>query len=272
MLRLKQVAGQNDSANSLHCPVSRKIISLIGCTSLLAESGIPRTQPGGDNSGDGHTTSRSDGPSTATTPSTPRTDLLVVLGRAQCARPPGARPSCRLAVKPERLPVGGEPPSRICGLVTGGPSGPDRRKPDRSPAGGESPARICWSVSGGHSAPDRREPDRSPAGGKTARPDSRSLPGGHSGPDRWGATSCRAGGEPPSRVCWLASGGRSVPDRREPDRLPAGGEPPALRPASAGHYQAGTVCLFAGRAPTRRAGGWAPGRTLPGTVRRALCA
>ncbi len=33
---------------------------LVGCTSLLTESGIPglRTQPGGDGSGDGHTLTR----------------------------------------------------------------------------------------------------------------------------------------------------------------------------------------------------------------------
>jgi hypothetical protein len=33
-------------------------LSLIGCTSLLAESGILRTQAGGDGSGDGHTLPR----------------------------------------------------------------------------------------------------------------------------------------------------------------------------------------------------------------------
>jgi hypothetical protein len=44
---------------------------LIGCTGLLAESGVPRTQPGEDGSGHGPTTSRSNGPSVTTTPSTP---------------------------------------------------------------------------------------------------------------------------------------------------------------------------------------------------------
>ena len=51
-----------DDVLKLHQPTlcldSRQLtasLSLIGCTSLLAESGILRTQAGGDGSGDGHT-------------------------------------------------------------------------------------------------------------------------------------------------------------------------------------------------------------------------
>jgi hypothetical protein len=117
---------------------------------------------------------------------------------------------------------------------------PDRRELDRSPAGGDPSARICWSLLGRHRVLDRREPDLLPAGG-----------------------------DPPGRIYGrYQAGTRCMIAGTRRDAGP--GAVPRLAPA--GHRQTGTVCLFAGGAPTRRAGGGPPGRTPPGTVRRALCA
>ena len=95
------------------------LLILFGCTSLLAESGILRTQAGGDGSGDGHTLPR-DAPDQA----------LRLRPRLRASPPPPAPGSPGGSRAGGTLHSAGPPP--------GGHRGPDRWG---------SP--FCWSLSGG---------------------------------------------------------------------------------------------------------------------------
>ncbi len=110
---------------------------------------------------------------------------------------------------------------------------PDRWKPERQPVGGDPPARICWSLSGGHSVLDRWELDRSPAGG-----------------------------DPSGRICWSPTRRAQCARLLGRDDLPGRGRSSGRDLLGPGSYQAGTlrlaVCLIAGSASTRRAGGGLP--------------
>jgi hypothetical protein len=224
-------------------------MGLIGCTGLLAESGIPRTQPSGDGSGEGHTTSRSDGPSTTTTPSTP----------CFASGPPPPAPVATGQPGPVALtiPAGHCQAGTVCPFA-GSPSVRRSAVNRRHGSAGHSRAGTVCLI----------------AGSPTVRRLAVTRQAGSAG--RYQAvTVCLTAGTRcfdgpgvglPAGICWALPGGHRVSDRWNSTSCRAGGGP---RSGFTGRCQAGSVCLAAGERRSGGPGTRSPGQAPLGATRRA---